>query len=170
MIEYRPILGFPHYLISNRGDIVSTRYGSRPRKLCVSCYGYNSIRLTDPDGVQHNFLVHKLVLETFVGPCPEGKQTRHLNGIRTDNHVENLVWGTPLENYKDKILHGTHVLPPHLKGEAHGSSVISETIVREILVSGETGLALAAKHGISNRTVSAIRNRRIWKHVQINNP
>jgi|SRR5712664_341592 len=48
------------------------------------------------------YQVHKLVLLAFVGPCPEGLQVRHLNGIPDDNHLENLVYGTPKENMKDR--------------------------------------------------------------------
>jgi hypothetical protein len=53
-------------------------------------------------------LVHVLVLSAFAGPCPPGKESRHINGARTDNRwPENLVWGLPLENAADKLAHGT---------------------------------------------------------------
>jgi hypothetical protein len=45
--------------------------------------------------------VHHLVLEAFVGPRPEGAQTRHLNDIKSDNWLQNLVWGTGTENQLD---------------------------------------------------------------------
>src|ERR1700730_5001848 len=42
--------------------------------------------------------VDRLVLESFVGPCPSpGMQVRHLNDIPTDNRRETLEW-TPKEN------------------------------------------------------------------------
>lgn len=44
---------------------------------------------------------HRLVLETFVGPCPEGMQCRHLDGVGTNNDVANLRWGTASENRRD---------------------------------------------------------------------
>ena len=34
--------------------------------------------------------IHRLVLETFVGPCPLGMQCRHLDGNRSNNEVDNL--------------------------------------------------------------------------------
>lgn len=52
--------------------------------------------------------VHRLVLQAFVGPCPPGMECRHLNGDEQDNRVENLRWGTPSENARDRVRHGTH--------------------------------------------------------------
>lgn len=51
--------------------------------------------------------VHVLVLETFVGPRPQGMQACHNNGKRSDNRVENLRWDTPSNSNRDKRAHGT---------------------------------------------------------------
>ena len=68
----------------------------RPQYLQAALYG--------DEGRCHEY-VHRLVLETFVGPRPDGMEARHLNGDCQDNRVENLIWGTPLENGADKIRH-----------------------------------------------------------------
>ena len=34
--------------------------------------------------------VSRLILETFVGPCPKGMECRHLNGKKLDNRLINL--------------------------------------------------------------------------------
>ncbi len=52
-------------------------------------------------------LVHHLVLEAFVGPCPPGMQCRHLNGKPWNNRLNNLCWGTSKQNHADRIRHGT---------------------------------------------------------------
>lgn len=68
--------------------------------------GYLMVRLSK-NGVRKGKLSHRLVLEAFVGPCPEGMEARHLDGNPKNNSVDNLQWGTPKENAADKKRHGT---------------------------------------------------------------
>jgi len=65
--------------------------------------------------------VHRLVGEAFLGPLPDGLQTRHLNGNGHDNRVANLKYGTHLENMRDSIEHGTHV-SLRMKARTHCSA------------------------------------------------
>lgn len=51
--------------------------------------------------------VHRLVLESFVCPRPEGAECRHLNGDPSDNRLANLRWGTSADNKADQRAHGT---------------------------------------------------------------
>jgi len=46
-----------------------------------------------------------LVLEAFVGPCPEGCEACHGNGRRKDCRRINLRWGTRPENRQDREKH-----------------------------------------------------------------
>ena len=55
--------------------------------------------------------IHRLVLESFIGNCPDGLECRHLDGNPHNNHVDNLAWGTKLENTNDRRLHGTMPIP-----------------------------------------------------------
>ena len=70
-------------------------------------YGYFIVCL-HKKGVQSNRLVHQLVAETWIGPCPTGQEVCHgPNGV-TDNSVSNLSYNTRLKNQRDRYRDGTH--------------------------------------------------------------
>ena len=58
-------------------------------------------------GVRRSWLVHRLVLLAFKGPCPDGYEGAHLNGNSLDNRITNLDYKTKNENLYHKLLHGT---------------------------------------------------------------
>lgn len=60
------------------------------------------------NGLQENRLVHRLVLEAFVGPCPSGLEACHANDIGTDNRLSNLRWDTRQANTLDMVRNGIH--------------------------------------------------------------
>ena len=44
---------------------------------------------------------HRLILETFKGPAPEsGMECHHIDADRTNNHIDNLMWVTRLDNMR----------------------------------------------------------------------
>lgn len=61
--------------------------------------GYVLVKMTMLDK-QRMVLVHRLVMLTFVGVCPEGYQVNHINGVKHDNRVENLEYVTRQENMR----------------------------------------------------------------------
>ncbi|WP_439621469.1 HNH endonuclease signature motif containing protein [Gemmata sp.] len=112
-------------------------------------------------GKRRRVNVHRLILEAFVGPCPLGMETRHLDGDRLNNRLDNLAWGTPAENAADRIRHGTV-----LWGTRCSSAKLTEAQVREILHLYRTTCpdrpALAARFGVSWSTVNRIVTGATW--------
>lgn len=106
-------------------------------------------------------LVHVLVLEAFVGQCPDDMQACHNNGVRDDNRLENLRWDTPKANVGDRKAHGTYQY-----GERNPTAKLTESLVREILDSAERNRAIASRLGIHETTVCNIRKGRAWKKVK----
>lgn len=60
------------------------------------------------DGKRKMRRVHSLVLESFVGPRPEGHEACHIDGDAVNNCVNNLRWGSSSDNSADQLRHGTY--------------------------------------------------------------
>lgn len=176
--ECRPIQGLPGYFIGADGTPWSARvigraggalrqpedwaplsiyrrpYGAR---YCVVCF-----RPT-PGGAVVQRYVHRLVLEAFVGPCPDGMECLHADFDTANNRASNLRWGTHLENIGDGVRQGRHS-----HGERHPAAKLNESAVRTIRRLAAEGVrhrVIAEPLGISPRYVSAVVCRRVWRHV-----
>ena len=67
--------------------------------------GYRIVVLSGR-GMRKAYALHRLIAETWLGPLPDGMQTRHLNDDKADNRVVNLAYGTRAENEADRIRNG----------------------------------------------------------------
>jgi hypothetical protein len=105
-------------------------------------------------------MVHTLVLLSFVGPCPEGLEACHGNGIASDNSWGNLRWDTHFENNQDRKRHGTYAL-----GEAHPMAKLNADAVREMRRSGLGCAEASRKFGIGMSQAHRILAGKAWKHV-----
>lgn len=102
--EWRPIPGFPGYEVSDLGRV---RSPNQLRKNVVGAGGYEQLNLS-VHGISSTQKVHVLVARAFHGPRPDGAVIRHLNGDQRDNRAVNLAYGSPGDNLRDQVLHGTH--------------------------------------------------------------
>lgn len=176
-VAYREIEGFPGYRVGNDGSVwsclshkgVNTANGDHwypsgewrlMKTVLESGHGYRQIWISR-NGRRFRRKVHHLVLESFVGPCPEGMECRHLDGVRDNNALTNLKWGTKPQNYNDRRSHGTEN-----DGEKNGRARLTEAQVAEIRSrSHENQHNLAAEFGVAPPTINHILCRRTWKHV-----
>ena len=133
----------------------------------VTDSGYCRITLYK-NGKPYRELIHRLVLETYIGKCPINMECRHLDGNPKNNRLNNLKWGTRSENSKDAIKHCTH---PGFKtkGENSGLSKLTEQDVRMIIYIWKTHLftqkEIADLYNINHACVSMIVNKKRWKHI-----
>ena len=115
--EWRGVVGYEdRYEVSSLGRVRSMpttlpdgrNWQGKIRKLTLCGEPVRYLRLTlHKDGSRKLGLVHRLVCEAFHGPSPEGKPwALHRDGNNLNNRADNLYWGSPLENAKDRDRHG----------------------------------------------------------------
>ncbi len=100
--EWKTISEFPSYQISSHGRVKNCQMGNLLKGRPLNGYIQICIKW---EGKLYFRYVHILVLTYFRGPCPPGFESRHLDGIRNHNILNNLAWGTHKENIEDKIKH-----------------------------------------------------------------
>ena len=110
-----PVVGFEDlYDVSSLGRVRS--WCTPPRSCRRRALEPHDLRLVDGryltvvlcDGPRRQTrTVHQLVAEAFLGPRPDGQEIRHLNGDAHDCRVANLRYGTPEQNARDSVRHGT---------------------------------------------------------------
>ena len=170
-VEYRDVPGFPGYRVGSDGSVWGCRMGGsgfgktrawRPVKGRKERGGYLIVNLFQ-NGKPHRKKIHRLILEVFVGPCPDGMEACHNDGSRTNNAVSNLRWDTRAANHADKNTHGTM-----LRGTKHpGCKLTAEQVVeiRRRYAAGEYQWSIASSFGVSQTNVGLIVRRKTWSHI-----
>lgn len=162
----RHVVGFPGYAVSSTGQLWSCRRKKHWLKCTptLSPRGYHKYGLRR-DGRYKFIDIHRLVLETFAGPCPDGCEGTHLDGNPRNNSINNLQWRTHADNMNDQIIHGTR----HGNvGTHNGNAKLTErdvVTIRRLIDKKLMNKDIAAQFNIDPSIVSGIRHKRIWRHV-----
>lgn len=185
--EWKSIPGFDKYEASNHGRIRSKRifiirehftktrnyiqpYGGNLLKSRIMTqngkypHAYVDIR---KDNKSHRFLVHRLILLTFVGECPANMQCCHNDGNGLNNKLSNLRWDTATNNQLDRKKHGTD-WAPIMKGSSHPRALITEEDVIDIRNTPKSPTRtqdLCKKYNLSKSSINTIIARKSWKHI-----
>lgn len=120
MVNWLPVIGYEgYYEVSDQGEIRSldrrvkrgagwlTIKGRTIKPWRVPPGNYLTVGLS-LDGDIRRVRVHRIVLEAFHGPAPEGHIGCHNNGVIDDLRAENLRWDTKSANALDSVAHGTN--------------------------------------------------------------
>lgn len=154
------------YYASKNGQILSTKKEKTIlMKQITSKDGYKYVFMYD-NGKMEKVWVHQAVLMAWDRMPKDGEETRHLNDIPDDNRLENLCWGTRLENVADKIRNGGIPI-----GERSGSHKLTEAQVLEIrekFYGDKSSSDLSEEYGLSKNAILRIVNGKTWKHLPVN--
>lgn len=156
------------YEVSSTGKVVRILKNGRRKFMKPSPFddsGYLRVTLTKR-GVPKTIRVHRMVLMSFA-PCEgmESLEINHINGIKTDNRLENLEWVTRKQNAEHAVNLGLY---HSLKGEKHSQAKLTEKDVleiRELSRQGYSGKTLAEKYDLHPAYISLIVLRKRWKHI-----
>lgn len=163
----KSISNFPGYYITKDGRVWSgPKKGNSHRgqwlKPIINLRGYCIVNLYQ-DKKEYTRYIHRLVLEAFIGPCPDNMEACHGNGIKVDNRLENLRWDTHSGNQLDAVKHGTHV---DTRGEKHGRAKLNNMkvrVIRRMLEQGGfTQREIAGIFGVNSATISYIKHGVSW--------
>lgn len=174
--EFRELKEFPGYRFGDDGSIWSKWARSSIKAWIGDSWhvlkqqnhrnGYLMVMLKSSiDGKKMMRLSHRLILEAFVGPCPEGQECRHFpDGNRKNNTLSNLSWGTSQDNADDRIKHET-VLSGEDCSWAKMDYRTVELIRKEYSLGLTTQKNLALKYGVCQMSISLLVRGKTWKHL-----
>lgn len=87
------IANFENYFIDKEGNVFSL-VSNRYLKLSIDTRGYKVLKRSNKKDVR----VHRLVAQLYLPKIDGKNEVNHINGIKTDNRVENLEWCSHQEN------------------------------------------------------------------------
>jgi hypothetical protein len=136
--------------------------------------GHLYVMLTDGDSRVHKKFVHRLVAMSFIGPPPvEGALVLHHDDQPESNRPDNLYWGSPRQNARDRKLNRTLPLEVSQRGaqpgDANTSAVLTENAVLQIrryLDMGLCGACIARLYGVRKETIYSIAKGRTWAYLR----
>ena len=131
----------------------------RPQKA-----GYLTI-VVHKNSVRGTYLIHRLVAAAFIGPCPEGKEVNHIDGVKTNNRADNLEYVTSSEN----ALHACKLgLMVNHVGEKHGMSKLTEKNIHAIrkLFGTMSHKEIGILFNVTRQTITSIYKGDTWSSVK----
>jgi hypothetical protein len=124
--------------------------------------GYYAIDLKN-NTKREKYTIHRLIAIHFILNLENKPQVNHINGIKTDNSIENLEWVTNLENAKHAYKTGLIKL-----GERSNLSKLTDKQVLEIkerLKNKESHELIAKSYNVHRTSISKINQNKTRQYL-----
>ena len=157
------IKNYNTYSISSLGKIRNDRT-KNILKHQIGKTGYYTVKLWK-DKKLYKKNVHRLLAENFIYNPNSNYEVNHINGIRTDNRLENLEW----VSHQYNMIHCINLgLRKTSMGETHHKAKLTEKDVleiRELIKQKVKNVDIAKQYSVTSNTISMIKCKRNWKHL-----
>lgn len=168
--EWKEIKNYEgYYQISNFGRVKSLdRIVSGCDGKSIPHKGRILKPLDDGRGYHHIFLnkngkykvckIHRLVGEYFIDNPFNKPYINHIDGIKTNNHQDNLEWVTASENQ-------LHAIKTKLRNIRKPIKRLTTSQVKKIKEDNRPQRQIAKSYDINPSTVWRIKSGKTWKHI-----
>lgn len=95
--QWRDIPNYPNYEVSDKGNVRNKKTGRFLKPQLIK--GYPRVVICNK-GYTHPITIHRLVADIFYEGDHTGLQVNHIDGVKTNNSVDNLEWITCSDNLK----------------------------------------------------------------------
>lgn len=139
--KYKQIVGFPNYIINNKGKIYSLK---RNIFMLTSNHQNNGLMIQlFKEGEQYDFMVHRLVGMYFIKKTnPKHNSLRHKDKNKENNDVNNLEWC---------YVAGVEMPETHYDAPYYDPSTAIEMSKRKSISSGPKDLLTAKRKNLSKK-------------------
>ena len=167
MEYWKAIEGFEgEYSISTTGKVASNK-SNLILKSRKDRYGYLLVTLWFK-GKAYTKKIHRLVAIAFIDNPNNLETVNHIDGIKTNNNLDNLEWLSIADNHRHGFYTGLHTVGENrIAGKA--PKLNNETVlqIKQLIKEGHGNTSIGKKFKVSCGCIYSIRIGKSWSHIKL---
>lgn len=153
------------YWVTEEGEVFSNITNKFLKKI-LNINGYYRTQIRE-NGKNKYVFIHRLVAELYLENTENKPCVNHINGIKTDNRVENLQWCSRSENgiHAYRLGLNTNKMSEAIEAQAKAKRKLTYKQAEEIinrLIKGEKQKNLANEFNVSIHVIANIAGKRSY--------